>query len=81
MEPADDIPYLNKGQALCELGRYEEALLAYQEAITVDPEDRLAYYGKARVLRELGREEEAQQIEQQAHQIEQQLEHEHAAGE
>jgi tetratricopeptide (TPR) repeat protein len=52
-------PYLEKIEALKELGRSEEALATYDEALTRFGEDENLSRGKGDVLLELGRHEEA----------------------
>lgn len=49
----------NKGNALSALGRYGEALEAYERAIELDPEYPYAYNGRGNVFLDLGRKEEA----------------------
>ncbi|BCL79175.1 hypothetical protein ccbrp13_16400 [Ktedonobacteria bacterium brp13] len=57
---------VNRGYSLQELGRSEEALLAYEQAITLDPTDAFVHTHKGNVLDELGRTTEAFQVYQQA---------------
>jgi len=49
----------NTGNALSALGRKEEAIEAYQQAISVDPKDTYPYNGLGNALSALGRNEEA----------------------
>jgi tetratricopeptide (TPR) repeat protein len=49
----------NTGNALSELGRDEEAIEAYQQAISIDPKYPYPYNGLGNALSELGRDEEA----------------------
>ncbi len=35
--PVDGVAYSNRGNILSELGRYEEAVVCYNKAITIDP--------------------------------------------
>lgn len=45
---------LKEGDALINLKRYEEALIAFEQAIRLNPNYAAAYSGKGRVLRQLG---------------------------
>jgi len=56
----------NTGSALSALGRYEEAIIAYQQAINVNPKFAYPYNGLGNVLYDLGRYEEAIEKYQQA---------------
>ena len=49
----------NEGVALIQLGRYEEALKAYDKAIELNPNDAVTWCNKGVVLRVFGRYEEA----------------------
>jgi len=49
----------NKGYALYESGKYEEAIAAYNEAIKIDPVFKAAWYNKGLALYKLGRYDEA----------------------
>ena len=49
----------NKGVALLNLGRYEDALKAFEEAVTLSPHNTNAWYNKGVALRNLGRYEDA----------------------
>ena len=51
--------YLNKGVAFFRLGRYEEALEAFDRAIELQPDYALTWWYKGVVLNELGRYEKA----------------------
>jgi tetratricopeptide (TPR) repeat protein len=51
--------YYNKGNALGELGKPEEALEAFDKAIELDPKFAQAYYNKGNALGKLGKPEEA----------------------
>ena len=51
--------WLEEGNNLYVLKRYEEALAAYEQAIRLDPNDALAFYNKGGALIELKRHEEA----------------------
>jgi serine/threonine protein kinase/predicted RNA polymerase sigma factor len=59
LDPIDAHAWNNKGYALNALGRHEEALTAYDEAIRLNPEYREAYYNKGVALEQVGRYEEA----------------------
>jgi tetratricopeptide (TPR) repeat protein len=48
------------------LGRYEEAIEAYNEAIKIDPQFAFAWNNKGLALSSLGRYEEAEQCFQRA---------------
>ena len=50
---------MGKADALFALGRYDEAIQAYDEAIKLNPSDPLSWMGKADALFALGRYEEA----------------------
>jgi tetratricopeptide (TPR) repeat protein len=58
--------WLNEGDALCGLKRYEEALAAYDQAIRLDPNDALTYRRKGNALYGLKRYEEALAAYEQA---------------
>src|SRR6266705_4722147 len=58
--------WLNQGYAFNNLGRFEEALAAYQQASHLNPNDASAYNGKGYALNNLGRFEEALADYQQA---------------
>jgi tetratricopeptide (TPR) repeat protein len=58
-----------KGRTLWYLGRYEEALLAYEEALRLDTSDEDLYVGKAGVLSSLKRFDEALTVCEQALQL------------
>ena len=45
--------------ALYSLGKYDEAIKAYDEAIRLDPEDAEARYNKGNALKSLGKHDEA----------------------
>jgi len=59
LDPNNAFAYANKGVALDNLQRYEEALAACDQAIRLDPNNALAYNGKASILIDLQRYEEA----------------------
>ena len=48
-----------KGIALYELGRYKDAIAAYDHALMVDPSHAKVYYNKGIALADLSRHEEA----------------------
>jgi tetratricopeptide (TPR) repeat protein len=56
-QTADD--WFNKGVALDDPGKYEEAIKAYDRAIEINPQDTKAWYNKGTVLKALGRTIEA----------------------
>jgi tetratricopeptide (TPR) repeat protein len=45
--------WVNKGSSLLKLGRYSEALAAYDEAIRIDPQSALAWNRKGLALKKL----------------------------
>src|SRR5208283_252017 len=49
----------NKGIALCKLGKFDEAITAYDKAIEVDPQNSGAWYNKGRTLNKLNMSDEA----------------------
>ncbi len=51
--------WLEKGNELYELGRYEEAIASYDKAIEIKPDDHLVWYNRGVALMNLGRNEEA----------------------
>lgn len=58
--------WLNEGNALYKINRYQEALAAYEQAISLDPDYAAAYNGKGGVLYWLKRYEEALAAYEQA---------------
>jgi len=61
------VHYEQKGKALIEQGRYQEALEAFDFAIKLKPRpDALGYYGKGVVLTKLGMTEEAKKAFEEA---------------
>jgi tetratricopeptide (TPR) repeat protein len=53
------VAYYNKASALADLGKYEEAIEAYDKAIAIDPNYAAAHYNKGNDLYYLGKYEEA----------------------
>ena len=53
------LAWINKGKALYELGRPEEAIECFDKAIELDPKKASAWYNKGTALTSLGRPEEA----------------------
>jgi len=51
--------FMLKGDSLIEKGKYEEALLCYEEAVSIDPKDPGLWNKKGITLRSLGRYDEA----------------------
>jgi Flp pilus assembly protein TadD len=43
IDPQDADAWISKGLALDDLGRYEEAIEAYNEAIKIDPQSAIAW--------------------------------------
>lgn len=58
--------WFDEGNALYDLKRYQEALVAYDRAIQLDPNFAFAYNGKGYTLQQLGRSKEAQQAYEKA---------------
>ncbi len=59
IDPQSANSWYNKGAALADLGRNEEAIAAYDKAIEIDPQLAAAWYTKGVALTYLGRNEEA----------------------
>ena len=59
LDPKNANAWYNKGNALRELGRYEEALRCFDKALEIDPKHVLAWNNKGIALHNLGRYEEA----------------------
>jgi serine/threonine protein kinase len=64
--PKTSQEWLKEGNALWALQRYEEALVAYEQATRLDPDYAIAYYNKAYALWDLQRNEEALAAYEQA---------------
>jgi tetratricopeptide (TPR) repeat protein/predicted amidohydrolase len=52
------LAWVGKGAVLGKLGRHEEELSCYEEALSIDPQDAKTWYNKGVVLGNLGRHEE-----------------------
>lgn len=61
--------WTSRGDALAGLGRYEEALTAFDRALKVAPYDPDTWRSKARALRALGRESEALEAERREREL------------
>ncbi|MGD2072199.1 MAG: tetratricopeptide repeat protein, partial [Candidatus Thorarchaeota archaeon] len=59
IDPQYALAWSNKGLALDNLGKYEEAISCYDEAIKIDPQYALAWSNKGLALDNLGKYEEA----------------------
>ena len=59
MDPKDLDALNNKGVALNDLGRYEEALTWYDKALAIDPKHVYALYNKGAALFNLGKTDDA----------------------
>ncbi|HZU66276.1 MAG TPA: tetratricopeptide repeat protein [Ktedonobacteraceae bacterium] len=66
--------YRIKGEALSQLGQYEEALSAYAAGLSCSPSLKALWAAKACVLHNLGRNEEASVAQQELDRLEQQRE-------
>lgn len=53
--PADPIPWYNKGNVLDRLGKFSEAIYCYDIVLEIIPEDASALCNKAKILSKLGR--------------------------
>jgi tetratricopeptide (TPR) repeat protein len=60
----------NKGLALDNLGKYEQAIECYDKALEIEPNYILAWYNKGNALGNLGKPEEAIECYDKALQIE-----------
>ena len=61
--------WVDKGNKLYSLKRYEEAITAYDQAIHLDPNNTFAYNNKGLALQQLGKNKEAQQAYKRAKQL------------
>jgi tetratricopeptide (TPR) repeat protein len=68
-DPNDTASYQNKGDVLADRGKYEEALLAYEQALQLDPGKAMIYNNKGVALADLGKYEEALVAYEQALQL------------
>ena len=59
LSPRSGVAYSNKGNALQELGRFEDAILCYNKAISLMPNYHEAHNNKGNALKGLGRFEDA----------------------
>src|SRR5262249_22617279 len=66
LDPNNAVAWSNKGNALCRLKRYQEAVAAYDKALAIDPKYAQALRNKAISLRTLGRIAEADEAERRA---------------
>ena len=62
--------WYNKGSVLYNLGKYDEALVALEEAISLDPKDATARNNKGFALKALGRNTEADAAFARANELE-----------
>ena len=53
------VKWFNEGNVLNELGKYEEAIEAFNKAIKINSNFSIVWYNKGNSLRDLGRDEEA----------------------
>jgi tetratricopeptide (TPR) repeat protein len=51
--------WLNRGAALCNESKYDEAIVAYDEVIRLNPKDAYVWHNKGYVLYAMGRYDEA----------------------
>jgi len=59
LDPKNAVAWNNKGLALYDLGRYEEAIRCYDKVLEIDPKNAVAWNNKGNTLNKLGRYEEA----------------------
>ncbi|XWK91276.1 MAG: tetratricopeptide repeat protein [Phormidium sp.] len=59
MEPEDSSTWYNRGLALRQLGRLEEAIASYDKALELQPDKYQAWHNQGQILRRLGRFQEA----------------------
>lgn len=69
LQPDNPKALSNKGNALDDLGRYEEALEAYSETLRIKPDDLIALNNKSRLLDKMGLREEAREVCREAHRV------------
>ncbi|HBE29613.1 MAG TPA: serine/threonine protein kinase, partial [Ktedonobacter sp.] len=69
LDPDNANAYTNKGNALHDLKRYKEALVAYEQALRLDPDNANAYNGKGLIFDQLKRPVEAEQAFAKAKQL------------
>jgi len=73
LDPDDAGAWFNKGNALSDQGRYDEAIEAFDEAIRLDPENAGAWFNKGKALGDQGRYDEAIQAYDEAIRIDPKL--------
>lgn len=66
MNPQDAKAYCNCGNAKVALGRLDEDIVAFDEAVRIDPVLAEAYYGRGGTRRKIGENEKARADLQQA---------------
>ncbi len=71
----------NQGNSLAQLGRYEEAIAAYERALAAQPDMEDAAYNKAQIEKLLQQQEQQQQEQQQQQSGEQQGQEQQQSGE
>ena len=59
LNPSKSDFWFNKGLTLVELGKYQEALDAYNKALEIDPSNPIKWGKRGELLYELGRYQEA----------------------
>jgi len=70
-EEDGESPYYNQGNALAKLGRFDEAVKAYEKALDINPQNQDASYNK-KLLEDLIEQQQQQQKDQQDQQQDQQ---------
>ncbi len=55
LQPKDPAEWVNKGKILSEIGKKDEALKAYEQAINLKPDYAEAWYNKSTALASIGR--------------------------
>ncbi len=70
MDPNYSLAWNNKGFILYEMGKYEEAIQAYDKAIEIDPNYLLVWNNKGIALEKLGRYDEAAECYNKAKELE-----------